>query len=175
MGRSTKCARGQEVMPDTLAVLNEPCTWPHRSPLATRHSPLATRHSPLATRRSPLTTPGLEQSEAYAAAAPSTTVLVGNGRLQLPVLRAGLHVVSGDCVTVCWALMKLLSLHEVSLWTPTTMTQAPLSPAAMPPPPPCHRQLPYEAFAKTPFHQPSCRHHLPHEVSVSAHPNPSPH
>ena len=57
---------------------------------------------------------GLEQSEAYAAAAPGTTVLVGNGKIQLPVLRAGLHVVSGDCVTVCWALLKLLSLHEVS-------------------------------------------------------------
>ena len=27
-------------------------------------------------------------------------------------LRAGMHVVSGDGVTVCWALLKLQSLHE---------------------------------------------------------------
>lgn len=55
---------------------------------------------------------GLEQALAYAAAAPGTTVLVGNGRIQLGCLRAGLHVVSGDCVTVPWALLKLTSLHE---------------------------------------------------------------
>jgi len=54
----------------------------------------------------------LEEALAYKKAAPQTTVMVGNGRCNLPVLRAGLHVVSGDGVTIAWALVKLLQLVE---------------------------------------------------------------
>ncbi|KAL3928262.1 MAG: hypothetical protein SGPRY_002461 [Prymnesium sp.] len=75
---------------------------------------------------------GLDEAQAYADAAPGTVVMVGHGRLQLqlelarnyllqlistssqPVLRAGMHVVSGDCLPVCWALVRLLAYHEVS-------------------------------------------------------------
>jgi 4-hydroxy-tetrahydrodipicolinate synthase len=57
---------------------------------------------------------GVGQAQAYAAAAPGATVLVGNGRENCASLRAGLNVVSGDCVAVSWALVKMLRLVEAS-------------------------------------------------------------
>eukprot|EP00965_Chrysotila_dentata_P063990 2119781-Pleurochrysis_carterae.AAC.2 len=50
---------------------------------------------------------GLEQAQQFSLAAPGRAVLVGNGRINLDVLKAGLHVVSGDGVPVCWALSTL--------------------------------------------------------------------
>ena len=55
---------------------------------------------------------GVEQAQAYAAAAPGATVLVGNGRENCESLCAGLNIVSGDCVAVSWALIKMLRLVE---------------------------------------------------------------
>jgi len=54
----------------------------------------------------------VEDAMAYAAAGPGTSVLVGNGNANLSILRAGLNIVSGDCVAVSWALMALLKMVE---------------------------------------------------------------
>ena len=50
------------------------------------------------------------EAQEYAEAAPDASVLLGNGRANLPALRAGLSIVSGDCVTVAWALARLCSM-----------------------------------------------------------------
>ena len=41
-------------------------------------------------------------------------MLVGNGNANLSILRAGLNIVSGDCVAVSWALMALLKMVEAT-------------------------------------------------------------
>lgn len=54
----------------------------------------------------------LDEAMAYEAAAPGTFVLLGNGRANLPALRAGLRSVSGDCVAVCWALVAMMDFVD---------------------------------------------------------------
>ena len=53
----------------------------------------------------------VDEAKAYQDAAPALTVMIGNGNANLPALRAGLHIVSGDCCGVAWALTKLVRLH----------------------------------------------------------------
>lgn len=73
---------------------------------------LCTKHPRLAGIKASAVT--VAEAEAYKAAAPASCVMVGNGNAQLATLRAGLHVVSGDCVTIPWALTKLLELFRAS-------------------------------------------------------------
>ena len=48
----------------------------------------------------------------YAAAAPGTSVVQGNGDKVLPALQAGLRVVSGDNVAMPWVLSTMISLLD---------------------------------------------------------------